>query len=126
MKKTVLTLLLAAVSFNIIDAAILSKSRISFVLFKNWDKMTKSASPIPIDASVEENRYIKVYFLDDESQSGTFQIKDNHGNIIYHDIVMPNINTPYRIDINNLKNGQYELIYSDEYAEVGGKFALNK
>ena len=108
-----LTLLLTAVSFSMIDAAIL-KSRISFVLFRNWDKMTKSVSLIPIDALIEDNRYIKVEFLDDESQSRTFQIKDSRGNIIYHETVMPDINTPYSINISELKEGQYELIYLDK------------
>lgn len=126
MKKNVLTLLLAVVSFNIMDAAILSKSRISFVLFKNWDKKTKSVSPIPIDAFVEKNSYIEVVFLDDESQSGTFQIKDNYGNIIYYDTVMSDTNILHKIDISDLKDGQYELIYSDNYVEVGGKFTLYK
>lgn len=125
MKKLVLTLLLAAVSFSMIDAAIL-KSRISFVLFRNWDKLTKSISPIPIDASVEDNKSIKVEFLDEESPSGTFQIKDCRGNIIYHETVIPTINTQHSIDISGLKEGQYKLIYSDTHVEVVGEFTLNQ
>lgn len=125
MKKLVLALLLAVVSFNMIDAAIL-KSRISFVLFRNWDKMTKSVSLIPIDASIEDNRFIKVEFLNDESESGTFQIKDSRGNIIYYETVTPDINTPYNINISELKEGQYKLIYLDKHMEVVGEFTLNQ
>jgi len=110
MKKLVFALLLIAVSFNVMDAAILSSSRILFINSKIWDTTTRSVSFIPIDASVEDNRYIKVEFLDDESQSSTFQIKDNQGNIIYHETVIPKINT---------------LIYSDKDMEIVGEFTVN-
>lgn len=125
MKKLVFALLLIAVSSNVMDAAILSRSRIQFTNSKIWDTTTKSVSFIPIDASVEDNRYIKVEFLDDESQSSTFQIKDNHGNIVYHETVTPKINTFYTIDLSEFKGGQYELIYSDKYVEMIGEFTVN-
>ncbi len=125
MKKLVFALLLIAVSSNVMDAAILSRSRIQFTNSKIWDTTTKSVSFIPIDASVEDNRYIKVEFLDDESQSSAFQIKDNHGNIVYHETVTPKINTFYTIDLSEFKGGQYELIYSDKYVEMIGEFTVN-
>lgn len=125
MKKLVFALLLIAVSFNVMNAAILSSSRIQFTNSKIWDTTTRSVSFIPIDASVEDNRYIKVEFRDDESQSSTFQIKDNLGNIIYHETVTPKINTPYTIDLSGFKEGQYELIYSDKYVEMVGEFTVN-
>lgn len=125
MKKLVFALLLIAVSFNVMDAAILSSSRILFINSKIWDTTTRSVSFIPIDASVEDNRYIKVEFLDDESQSSTFQIKDNQGNIIYHETVIPKINTLYTIDLSEFKGGQYEFIYSDKDMEIVGEFTVN-
>ena len=54
MKKLVFALLLIAVSSNVMDAAILSRSRIQFTNSKIWDTTTKSVSFIPIDASVED------------------------------------------------------------------------
>lgn len=127
MKKLVLALLFIIVSFNTItmDAAILSRSKISLVKSRNWSKVTKSIFFMPIDASVEDNRYIIIEFLDDESQSSTLQIKDNHGNIVYHETVTPKINTFYTIDLSEFKGGQYELIYSDKYVEMIGEFTVN-
>ena len=54
MKKLVFALLLIAVSSNVMDAAILSRSRIQVTNSKIWDTTTKSVSFIPIDASVED------------------------------------------------------------------------
>ena len=92
--------------------------------FKSWDKATRAPVPMPIDAFIEENSSILIKFFNHQSQPVTFQIKDNHGNIIFQDMVVPSEEENYTIDLNEFKQGEYELFYIDVHTMISGKFHI--
>lgn len=89
---------------------------------KTWEQLHKSSYVIPIEATIIDENYIIIEFLQENELTVTFQIEDNQGNTIYHDITIPDIQEPYCIDLSGVAVGQYELIYSDGQTELSGKF----
>jgi hypothetical protein len=124
MKKLSITLLMLVVAVAL-SAGVVRERRIVFAEVWFWDNMVRSLPSVPIDAIVADNNCIKIDFIDDESQSATFEVKDSKGNIIYHDKTITNPQTSYQINLENLESGQYELVYSDEKIKTTGKFYLD-
>ena len=122
MKKKIVGLLLLAFAFITVNANTLKKS--DKMQFKSWNKTTRAPVPIPIDAFIEENSSILIKFFKLQSQPVTFQIKDNHGNIIFQDMVVPSEEENYTIDLNEFKQGEYELFYIDVHTMISGKFHI--
>lgn len=125
MKKLSITIGLIVISFFTVKAAILEHKRIILQDNRIWDEDTKSLPFSPIDAYICDNSYIKIDFFHDVSQSVTFQIKDHCGNVIYKDVVITNTNLSYKINLDDLKPDQYELIYLDEKIEMKGNFRID-
>lgn len=93
--------------------------------FKTWKTTTRSdIRNNPIDAVIEDNSYILIRFIEQENQPIYLQIKDNYGNIIFQEMVLPNEQTDYKVDLNGFKKGEYELIYQNEYTEIDGNFYI--
>lgn len=121
MKKKIVTLLLFAFVFSVVSANTLTKRKVQM---ETWRSSTRAPVPIPIDAFIEENSSILIKFFEHQSQPVTFQIKDNHGNIIFQDMVTPSEEENYKIDLNGFKQGQYELFYLDGHTMISGKFHI--
>ncbi|MEL5892163.1 DUF3244 domain-containing protein [Bacteroides sp. GD17] len=122
--KTLITLLTVLSFFSMSTETTLGKRKINFTINGHWEHPHKSPYLIPIDASIGDANYIIVEFLRESEETVTFQIKDSQGNIIYCDTVIPNMQIPYRIDLNGYTFGQYELIYLDGHAELSGEFYI--
>lgn len=121
MKKKIIGLFLITFAVITVSASTLTKRKIELNL---WSRATRSLVLIPIDASIEDNSHIIIKFLEHESQPITFQIKDSRGNIIFQDMVIPNEQENYKIDLNGLKQDQYELFYLNERITISGKFYI--
>ena len=121
MKKKIVGLLLFAFAFITVNANTLAKQKIEFGV---WNKQTRAPVPMPIDAFIEENSSILIKLFEHQSQPITFQIKDNHGNIIFQDMVVPSEEEDYTIDLNGFKQGEYELFYLDGHTMISGRFHI--
>lgn len=121
MKKKIVGLLLIALTFTTVNANTLTKNKMELGV---WSKTTRAPVPIPIDAFIEENSSILIKFFERQSQPVTFQIKDNHGNIIFQDMVVPTEEENYTIDLNEFKQGEYELFYLDGHMMISGRFYI--
>lgn len=121
MKKKIVVLLLIALTFTTVNANTLTKNKMELGV---WSKTTRAPVQIPIDAFIEENSSILIKFFERQSQPVTFQIKDNHGNIIFQDMVTPSEEENYKIDLNGFKQGEYELFYIDEHTMISGRFHI--
>lgn len=121
MKKKIVVLLLLAFAFITVNANTLAKQKIEFGV---WNKQTRAPNPMPIDAFIEESSSILIKFFEHENHPITFQIKDNHGNIIFQDMIVPSEEDNYKIDLNGFKQGEYELFYIDGHTMISGKFHI--
>lgn len=121
MKKKIVGLLLFAFAFITVNANTLAKHKVQL---ETWKSSTRAPVPMPIDAFIEENSSILIKFFERQSQPVTFQIKDNHGNIIFQDMVVPSEEENYIIDLNGFKQGEYELFYIDGHTMISGKFYI--
>ncbi len=121
MKKKIVVLLLLAFAFITVNANTLAKHKVQL---ETWKSSTRAPVPIPIDAFIEENSSILIKFFERQSQPVTFQIKDNHGNIIFQDMVTPSEEENYTIDLNEFKQGEYELFYLDGHTMISGRFYI--
>lgn len=121
MKKKIIGLFLITFAVITVSASTLTKRKIELNL---WSRATRSLVLIPIDASIEDNSHIIIKFFEHESQPITFQIKDSRGNIIFQDMVIPNEQENYKIDLNGFKQDQYELFYLNERITISGKFYI--
>lgn len=124
MRKLSITLALIVASCTILNAAILEQKRIILDI-RSWDTEERTSPHIPIDAFIENNNCILVSFLNEESQSASFKIKDCHGAIIFQEKIISSTNMPYQINLNGFKAGKYQLIYSDEKIEMIGSFLVD-
>lgn len=121
MKKKIVVLLLLAFAFITVNANTLAKHKVQL---ETWKSSTRAPVPIPIDAFIEENSSILIKFFERQSQPVTFQVKDNHGNIIFQDMVVPSEKENYTIDLNEFKQGEYELFYLDGHTMISGRFYI--
>lgn len=123
MRKLSITLLLIALSFITMEANILSTHKSKILVFKGWSERQKSVVFIPIEAVLEGNN-IEVQFFEKSNESVTFQVKDKNGNIVFQDMVIPDKQEIYKIDLDGFETGQYELLYIEKDVTFIGKFEI--
>lgn len=123
MRKLSITLLLIALSFMTMEANILSSHRGKYIQLKIWDHLKKNIVFIPIEA-VQEGGNIEVQFFEKSSEPVTFQVKDKNGNIVFQDMVIPDKQEIYKIDLDGFKADQYELFYIEKDVAFIGEFEI--
>lgn len=123
MRKLSITLLLIGISFMTIEANISSTHRSQILVFKKWNERQKTIAFSPIEATIEEN-YIEVRFFEKLNEPVTFQVKDKNGNIIFQDMVIPDKQEIYKIDLDGFKADQYELFYIEKDVTFIGEFEI--
>lgn len=123
MRKLSITLLLIALSFITMEANILSTHKSKILVFKGWSERQKSVVFIPIEAVLEGNN-IEVQFFGKSNEPTTFQVKDKNGNIVFQDMVIPDKQEIYKIDLDGFKAGQYELLYIEKDVTFIGEFEI--
>ena len=81
--------------------------------------------PIPIEAILDENS-IEIRFLENIDNQVTLQVKDQQGNIMFQDVIIPpNEQETYKIDLNRLQNlAHYELLYIERDMTFIGEFEI--
>lgn len=90
---------------------------------KIWDHLKKDIVFIPIEAVLEGNN-IEVQFFGKSNEPTTFQVKDKNGNIVFQDMVIPDKQEIYKIDLDGFKAGQYELLYIEKDVTFIGEFEI--
>lgn len=105
------------------EANILSSHRGKYIQLKIWDHLKKNIVFIPIEA-VQEGGNIEVQFFEKSSEPVTFQVKDKNGNIVFQDMVIPDKQEIYKIDLDGFKADQYELFYIEKDVAFIGEFEI--
>lgn len=124
MKKLSIVLLLISISFMTMKANNLSEHKSKYLVLKRWDYPQRALVPIPIEAIQEENS-IEIRFLENINNQVTFQVKDQQGNIMFQDVIIPpNEQETYKIDLKGYKTGHYELLYIEEDMTFIGEFEI--
>ena len=123
MRKLSITLLLIVLSFMTMEANCLSSHRGKYIHLKIWDHLKKDIVFIPIEAVLEGNN-IEVQFFGKSNEPTTFQVKDKNGNIVFQDMVIPDKQEIYKIDLDGFKAGQYELLYIEKDVTFIGEFEI--
>lgn len=123
MRKLSITLLLIGISFMTMEANNYSTDHKTSIYFKKWDDRQKSVIFLPIEATIEEN-YVEVQFFEKLNEPVTFQVKDKNGNIVFQDMVIPDKQEIYKIDLDGFKADQYELFYIEKDVAFIGEFEI--
>ena len=123
MRKLSITLLLIVLSFMTMEANCLSSHRGKYIRLKIWDHLKKDIVFIPIEAVLDGNN-IEVQFFGKSNEPTTFQVKDKNGNIVFQDMVIPDKQEIYKIDLDGFKAGQYELLYIEKDVTFIGEFEI--
>ena len=111
MRKLSIVLLLISISFMTMEANNLSERRTKHLVFERWHYQKRALVPIPIEAILDENS-IEIRFLENIDNQVTLQVKDQQGNIMFQDVIIPpNEQETYKIDLTGYKTGYYELLY---------------
>ena len=121
MRKLSITLLLMTLSFMTMEANCLSSYRAKYIQLKIWNRLKKDIVFIPIEA-VLKGKDIEVQFFEKPNKPVTFQIKDKNGNIVFQDMVIPDKQEIYKIDLGGFEAGQYELLYIEKDVTFIGEF----
>ncbi|MFT0578425.1 DUF3244 domain-containing protein [Bacteroides thetaiotaomicron] len=123
MRKLSITLLLIVLSFMTMEANCLSSHRGKYIQLKIWDHLKKDIVFIPIEAVLEGNN-IEVQFFGKSNEPATFQVKDKNGSIVFQDMVIPDKQEIYKIDLDGFNVGQYELLYIEKDVTFIGEFEI--
>lgn len=123
MRKLSITLLLIGISFMTMEANNYSTEHKTRIYFKKWNERQKTVIFLPIEATIEEN-YVEVQFFEKLNEPVTFQIKDKNGNIVFQDMVIPDKQEIYKIDLDGFKADQYELFYIEKDVAFIGEFEI--
>ena len=115
MRKLSITLLLIALSFMTMEANCLSSHRGKYIQLKIWEHLKK--------ATLEGNN-IEGQFFEKSNEPVTFQVKDKNGNIVFQDMVIPDKQEIYKIDLDGFKADQYELFYIEKDVTFIGEFEI--
>ena len=103
------------------EANCLSSYRAKYIQLKIWNRLKKDIVFIPIEA-VLKGKDIEVQFFEKPNKPVTFQIKDKNGNIVFQDMVIPDKQEIYKIDLGGFEAGQYELLYIEKDVTFIGEF----
>ena len=124
MRKLSIVLLLISISFMTMEANNLSERRTKHLVFERWHYQKRALVPIPIEAILDENS-IEIRFLENIDNQVTLQVKDQQGNIMFQDVIIPpNEQETYKIDLTGYKTGYYELLYIERDMTFIGEFAI--
>ena len=124
MRKLSITLLLIGISFMTMEANNLSERRTKHLVFERWHYQKRALVPIPIEAILDENS-IEIRFLENIDDQVTLQVKDQQGNIMFQDVIIPpNEQETYKIDLTGYKTGYYELLYIERDMTFIGEFEI--
>lgn len=113
MRKLSIVLLLIGISIMTMEANNSTKGSGKRLVFKKWHQHKRTPISIPIEATLSEDS-IEIRFLLEVDNQVIFQVKDQYGNIILQDIVIPNGQETYKIDLNGFAVGPYEFLYIEE------------
>ena len=124
MRKLSIVLLLISISFMTMEANNLSERRTKHLVFERWHYQKRALVPIPIEAILDENS-IEIRFLENIDDQVTLQVKDQQGNIMFQDVIIPpNEQETYKIDLTGYKTGYYELLYIERDMTFNGEFEI--
>ena len=124
MRKLSIVLLLISISFMTMEANNLSERRTKHLVFERWHYQKRALVPIPIEAILDENS-IEIRFLENIDNQVTLQVKDQKGNIMFQDVIIPpNEQETYKIDLTGYKTGYYELLYIERDMTFIGEFEI--
>ena len=124
MRKLSIVLLLFSISFMTMEANNLSERRTKHLVFERWHYQKRALVPIPIEAILDENS-IEIRFLENIDNQVTLQVKDQQGNIMFQDVIIPpNEQETYKIDLTGYKTGYYELLYIERDMTFIGEFEI--
>ncbi|WP_448780246.1 DUF3244 domain-containing protein [Bacteroides congonensis] len=123
MRQFSILLLLISLPFIAMEPNNLSKRISKRLVFKRWHTQQKTIFPIPIEATLDEN-YIEVRFIENVDNQVIFQVKDQYGNVMWQDTTIPNEEEIYKIDLNGIEVGQYELLYIENDLTLIGEFEI--
>ena len=124
MRKLSIVLLLISISFMTMEANNLSERRTKHLVFERWHYQKRTLVPIPIEAILDENS-IEIRFLENIDNQVTLQVKDQQGNIMFQDVIIPpNEQETYKIDLTGYKTGYYELLYIERDMTFIGEFEI--
>ena len=124
MRKLSIVLLLISISFMTMEANNLSERRTKHLVFERWHYQKRALVPIPIEAILDENS-IEIRFLENIDNQVTLQLKDQQGNIMFQDVIIPpNEQETYKIDLTGYKTGYYELLYIERDMTFIGEFEI--
>lgn len=124
MRKLSIVLLLISISFMTMEANNLSERRTKHLVFERWHYQKRALVPIPIEAILDENS-IEIRFLENIDNQVTLQVKDQQGNIMFQDVIIPpNEQETYKIDLTGYKTGYYELLYLERDMTFIGEFEI--
>ena len=124
MRKLSIVLLLISISFMTMEANNLSERRTKHLVFERWHYQKRALVPIPIEAILDENS-IEIRFLENIDNQVTLQVKDQQGNIMFQDVIIPpKEQETYKIDLTGYKTGYYELLYIERDMTFIGEFEI--
>lgn len=124
MRKLSIVLLLISISFMTMEANNLSERRTKHLVFERWHYQKRALVPIPMEAILDENS-IEIRFLENIDNQVTLQVKDQQGNIMFQDVIIPpNEQETYKIDLTGYKTGYYELLYIERDMTFIGEFEI--
>ena len=124
MRNLSIVLLLISISFMTMEANNLSERRTKHLVFERWHYQKRALVPIPIEAILDENS-IEIRFLENIDNQVTLQVKDQQGNIMFQDVIIPpNEQETYKIDLTGYKTGYYELLYIERDMTFIGEFEI--
>lgn len=123
MRKLSITLLLIGISFMTMEANNYSTDHKTRIYFKKWNERQKTVIFLPIEATIEEN-YVEVQFFEKLNEPVTFQVKDKNRNIVFQDMVIPDKQEIYKIDLDGFKADHYELFYIEKDVAFIGEFEI--
>ena len=124
MRKLSIVLLLISISFMTMEANNLSERRTKHLVFERWHYQKRALVPNPIEAILDENS-IEIRFLENIDNQVTLQVKDQQGNIMFQDVIIPpNEQETYKIDLTGYKTGYYELLYIERDMTFIGEFEI--
>lgn len=123
MRKFSILLLLISIPLMAMEVNAPSRLRRRTIDFQRWQTQHRRIVPIPIEATLDEN-CIEVRFIETVDNQVTFQVKDQYGNVMWQNTTILNEEEIYKIDLNGIEVGQYELLYIEKDLTLIGEFEI--